>query len=28
VAGAPAESGKSRYGHETCLTVILKTLIC
>ena len=28
VSGAPAESGKSRYGHETCLVVILQTLKC
>ena len=26
VSGAPAESGKWRYGHATCLVVILQTL--
>jgi hypothetical protein len=26
VSGAPTESGKSRYGDETCLPVILQTL--
>jgi hypothetical protein len=26
VTGAPTKSGKSRYGHETCLPVILETL--
>jgi hypothetical protein len=26
--GAPAESGKLRYGHETCLVVILQALKC
>jgi hypothetical protein len=26
VSGAPAEVGKSRYGDETCLAVILHTL--
>jgi len=26
VSGDTAESGKSRYGHETCLAVILQTL--
>jgi hypothetical protein len=26
VSGTPAESGKSRYGDETCLPVILQTL--
>jgi hypothetical protein len=26
VSGAPAESGKSRYGRETCLAVLLQTL--
>jgi hypothetical protein len=25
VSGAPAESGKSKYGHEMCLVVILQT---
>jgi hypothetical protein len=28
VSGAPAESGKWRYGYETCLVVILHTLKC
>jgi len=28
VTGAPAESGKSRNGHETCLVVILQELKC
>jgi len=28
VSGAPTESGKSRYGDETCLVVILQTLKC
>ena len=27
-SGAPTESGKSRYGDETCLVVILQTLKC
>ena len=26
--GAPAQSGKSQYGHETCLFVILQTVKC
>jgi hypothetical protein len=26
VSGAPAESGKSRYGHETCLAIMLQKL--
>jgi len=26
VSGAPTESGKSRYGHETCLDVILNAV--
>ena len=26
VSGAPTESGKPRFGHETCLDVILKAL--
>jgi len=26
VSGAPTERGKSRYGHETCLVVILRAL--
>jgi len=26
VSGAPTESGKSRYGHETCLVVVLQKL--
>ena len=26
VSGAPPESGKLRYGHETCLPVILQRL--
>jgi hypothetical protein len=28
VSGAPAETGKSRYGDETCLVVILQTFKC
>jgi len=28
VPGDPAESGKSLYGHATCLVVILQTLEC
>ena len=28
VSGAPAESGKSRYGDEICLVVILQTIKC
>jgi hypothetical protein len=28
VSGAPAESGKSRYGDETCLAVIYVMTAC
>jgi hypothetical protein len=28
VSGAPVESGKQQYGHETCLAVILQALKC